>query len=282
MWFSLALISGLASAIDKVLNRHALKNRNNALAYSVIYLFLTATFTLPFVFPLKIDLTQRLFLLILAQSGIWAVASVLGFAAHKSTDVSLSSIISRARILWLIPLGFLFLDERLSLYSILGVMLIFFGLAMLFYKGNIHKHKGVHLVLISSVFAAFGSVTNAILVREYLNPAQVTFTTMFGQAVVLLIVLILRGKSLEKIKDVLSHSWLITLIATMLEAFAYITLSSAYKIGLASSVTAVYMAVSIVVVWFGILFLKERNSLKSKIISSILVTLGVILVRAFG
>ena len=282
MWFSLALSSGLASAADKVLNRHALKNRSNALAYSVIYLFLTAVFSIPFAFPLKFELTRGLIALVLVQSVLWAVSSVLGFSAHTNTDVSLSSIISRARIIWIMPLGFLFLGERLSLYSALGVLLIFLGLAMLFYKGNLHKHRGVHLVLLSSIFAAFGTITNTLLVRDYLSPAQVTFTTMFGQAVVLFIVLISRGRPLEKIKDVLSHSWPVTLVATVLEAFAYITLNHAYKVGVASSVTAVYMAVSIVIVWFGIVFLKERDSLFSKIISSLVVTVGVILVRAFG
>lgn len=282
MWFYLALISGLASAIDKVLNRRALKNRSNVLAYSVVYLSLTAIFSIPFALPIDFEVTNGLMLLILVQSVLWAISSVLSFSAHTSTDVSLSSIISRARIIWIMPLGFLFLGESLSLYSVLGVILIFLGLSMLFYKGKLHKHHGVHLVLLSSVFAALGTITNTMLVRDYLHPAQVTFTTMLGQALILFIILVGRRKPLEKIKDVLKHSWALTLAATMLEAFAYITVNQAYIVGVASSVSAVYMAVSVVIVWFGIVFLKERDSLFSKIVSSAVVTIGVILVRAFG
>lgn len=282
MWFGLAALAGLASAFDKVLNRAALKDRGNSLAYSVVYSFLVGLVSLPFVFPLEIQFNSVVVLQIVLLSVFWAGASATMFLAHTSTDVSLSSIISRTRILWIIPFGYLILGERVSSASVLGTFVVFIGLAILFIKGDYHKHKGVHLVFLSSIFAALGSVLNSSLIKMSISPVQVTFIMYLGQTLVLIAVLITRGNFIQKLLSVLKYSWYLTFAAVILEVVAYTLLNYSYSLGNTSSATSVYVAMSIVVVWVGVVFLKERKEIGKKIISSIIVTIGVIILKLFS
>ena len=159
---------------------------------------------------------------------------------------------------------------------------MFFELSTLFFKSQIHFHKGVHLIFFSSIFAACGSIVNALLVKDFLTPAQVTFINMFGQATVLFFAVLIKTHSLSSLKAVFKRSWYITLLATILEAGAYIALNQAYKIGLAAAVTAIYMAMSITIVWIGIVFLKEKDHIVKKILSSLIVTAGILLVTLYS
>jgi drug/metabolite transporter (DMT)-like permease len=284
MWFWLAATSGLASAMemDKVFQRLAMKGRGNALAHSFLYISLMAIFSSLFSFPMKISYEKEFFILLFLQAAFWSVGTILNFWSHSKTDVSLSMIISRARIIWMIPLGFLFLNEHLSAISIFGMLIIFSGLAVLFVKDKLHFHPGIHLMTLSSVFVALGSIVNVLLLHSYLSPTQVTFTTMFGQSIVFLIFLLFRGNISSRIPEVLGRAWHVIIIAAIIETFAFIVSSNAYKLGTASAVNAVYLGMTVTTVWVGIIFLGERTNIRRKLISSAIVTLGIIIVKIFN
>jgi len=134
MWFYIALFAGLASALDKVINRVALKNQNNVLAYSFLYIGLMATIALFFSLPFPMTLPVFVWVLIIAQTIVWAISTLSSFMSQSTTDVSLSMIIARSRMLWVLPFSFLFLQERITIYTILGTVTIFSGFLVLLYK----------------------------------------------------------------------------------------------------------------------------------------------------
>lgn len=282
MWFWLSAIAGIASASEKILNRIALKDRGNVLAYSFLYMSLISLLSLPFSLPFKISPDYYFVGLLLLQSIFWSLGTIFSFLSQTKTDVSLSMIISRARMLWMIPLGALFLNEKLSYYSIIGVAIIFAGLIVLFYKTQYHKHQGVHLMFFGSIFVALGSIVNAVLVRTFLSPTQTTFITMLSQSLVFLLVLIYRKNVLHRLKEVLARSWYIILTASVIETFAFFGLNYSFRLGSASLSTAVYLGMTIITVWIGIIFLKEKQNMWRKIISSAIVFLGIIIVKIFA
>jgi len=135
---------------------------------------------------------------------------------------------------------------------------------------------------LGSIFVAFGSTINALLVRNHLSPPQTTFVTMFSQSLIFLILLLFRKNSVEKLKSTLTNTWYIIIIAASIETFAFIGLNKAFQLGNASIATAVYLAMTITTVWGGIIFLKERDNIPRKIISSALVTIGIIVIKLFS
>jgi len=272
----------LASALEKIINRVTLKDKGNIIAFSFIYFLLMTLFSLLFSFPIKINLTKELVFLLITQSFFWTLGSLFSFWSQTNTDVSLSMIISRARILWMIPLGVIFLNQYPNIYSIIGMLVIFFGLAVLLFKETIHRYRGIQSMTLGSIFVAFGSTFNVILVKDYLTPAQVTFVTMLGQTIIFFIILVGRKNLNSRLKEILSRAWYLIVLAAIIETYAFFGINLAFKTGLASSVTAIYLSMTVTTVWIGIIFLKERNHLSRKIVSSIIVTAGIIIVKLFS
>ena len=282
MWFWYSTTAGLASAMEKVLNRVALKDRGNIAAYSLIYLSLIAFFSLWFSLPLKLVLSRSLILLLISQALFWTLGTLFSFLSYAKTEVSLSMIISRSRVLWMIPLGAAFLGERLNAYSIGGILLVFFGFLALFYRESLHKHQGIHFMIAGSIFVALGSVVNAKLVQNFLTPAQTTLTTMVGQSLLFLTIVLLKDNPGKRILEVTKRAWRIMILAAIIETWAFIGINLAFKYGYASTSTAVYLGMSVTSIWVGIIFLKERDYLFRKLISSALVTAGIIVLKLFG
>lgn len=73
------------------------------------------------------------------------------------------------------------------------------------------------------------------------------------------------------------------ILATVLDALGFFQLNNALKLGTASSViNAIHLAMTILTIFVGIILLKERQHIKKKIISSIVVTAGIIMVKVFS
>lgn len=78
------------------------------------------------------------------------------------------------------------------------------------------------------------------------------------------------------------RAWKIIVLAAAVETFAFIGVNHAYKIGITSFVTAVYLGMTITTVWIGIFFLNEKEHFWKKIIGSLLVTVGIIVLKFSG
>lgn len=171
------------------------------------------------------------------------------------------------------------MGESTSFYSLLGILLIFAGLIILFVKSKLHHQRGVYILGIGSIFVAIGTIFNILLVRDYLTSPQTVFIAMFSQAVVFLFILIVRKNAISRCQEVLTRAWKIILSAAVIEAFAFIGINYTYTIGNASHITAVYLSMTVVTVWIGIFFLKEREYFWKKLIGSALVTIGIIILK---
>ena len=281
MWFWLSVTAGFASAIEKVVNRVTLKNKGNIVAFATIYFSIITLISFPLSLPIDIVIIPELIILLIVQAIFWSLGSLFSFWAQTNTDVSLSQIVSRARIIWMIPLGFIFLNQRPSIFSMIGMGIIFVGLATLFFRENIHKYRGIQSMVLGSIFVACGSVINAVLVINFLSPAQVTFVTMLGQACVFLVILIVRKNAFKRMKEIFSRAWYLIVLAAVIETYAFIGINLAFKTGLASAVTSIYLGMTIATVWIGIILLKEKQHLWRKAISSAIVTAGIIIVKLF-
>jgi len=129
---------------------------------------------------------------------------------------------------------------------------------------------------------AIGTVINAYLLKlHYLNIYQVTFTTTFGQVLLFAGMLLVRKQAFSRIKTVIKRAGGLFTLSAVIESAAFLLNMYALKVGPASVVTAVYTSVTVVVIWIGVFFLKEREFILRKLLSSALVTAGIIILKVF-
>jgi uncharacterized membrane protein len=93
----------------------------------------------------------------------------------------------------------------------------------------------------------------------------------------LFVFLFVKKGGLQKLIKIVKDTWLLTLIVCVVESYALIGINTAYVTGNSSVVTAIYMAMAILTVWIGVIFLKERDHVLRKIISSAFVVGGIVL-----
>jgi len=136
-------------------------------------------------------------------------------------------------------------------------------------------------MILGSLFVALGSILNAILVNNYLTPPQVTFVTMAGQTFTFLAILIYKRKFIEKVKHIILKAKYLIITAAAIETYAFVGINQAFKLGVASASTAVYLGMTIFTIITGIFYLKEKEHIVRKIVSSIIVIIGIIIVKVF-
>ena len=105
----------------------------------------------PFIFVLKIKIKTNLYSKHLVRSVIGVIAMFLNFYAVSKLPLSNYTIISFAKIFFLIPLAFLFLNEKVKTISFFYIFLGFMG--VIFILGYEESEKGLFLYYISAIFA---------------------------------------------------------------------------------------------------------------------------------
>src|SRR5579864_7837891 len=130
-WLYVAFISGLLSNTSNLLHRYLLKDDKDPALYTwflevtrlvVAVIFLFFNFSLLF--------SSKTFFLLLILGIIEAISIYIYMKQHAFTHLSISTIISRTRLIWTVLFAFLFLGEHLSLFSYIGILILFLGLSI--------------------------------------------------------------------------------------------------------------------------------------------------------
>lgn len=303
MWLWVAGLAGVASATDSFLNRLALKEKTGDVSsYTLIYFVLISLLLFPFCLPLRFSSVKELWPLIFLQGTSWSIATIAGYMARARTHVSLQTILAQSRVLWVAILAPFFLAEKITLLTMTGIGVVFFGFVLLFYGGELRWHRGMTLTVLAAVFAAIGTMLNTFLVHASIGVFQVSFMMVFFQLPALALLFLFRGSNKDNgfsevltegvlketvgagrrttVNNILRTRWRLLLGATVLEAFAIVGINWAYQIGRSAPSTAVFMAVSaMTAVILGIAFLDERESIARKALSSAVIITGIVFIK---
>ena len=180
-WFWLIIISGIFGAIRPLLSRLILKDEEESLTYSFIYQALSAVLIIPiFAFGVKLPKTLLPFVILLSLGLFETLIVYLFMEAVRLLEVSFRKIINQTQIIWVLIFGVIFFQESLSLTKVLGVFLIFIGVALaIFKKQRVSYLKNLWLRLWDRegtlrekgiIFALLGAILGAleIIMFKYL------------------------------------------------------------------------------------------------------------------
>jgi len=272
-WFILAALAGLASNGFNITNRTALKEGGDATAYGWWFELVRTTFftivllTKPF--PV-INISMLTPLLLVGVSELFSV--YIFMKMHAYTHLSISSVISRLRVIWSPLIAWFLISERLTLPEYFGITAIFIGIAIVTSPKEIREDKGIRIALIFSFSSALLST-----IMKGATAIASTELVIIAQGLLPLFVLpILMKNGITRIWNSVSEKFSQIAVAGSFNIASSYLLVEALRITDASKAVGVYQAMTLFSVFYGIFILNERDKIIKKIIGSIIVILGVI------
>ncbi|HLL60464.1 MAG TPA: DMT family transporter [Candidatus Nitrosocosmicus sp.] len=277
-WIILAALAGILSNAYHILTRIQLKDGDDLIIFGWLFeITMTVVFGILYLFnPIfYFDVKSIFFLLLL---GFSEVGSIYFYTKmHANAHLSISSIISRTRLIWIPLIAFIFLGEALEIKEYIGIAILFFGISFITSPKHLKSDKGVRY----SIFAAFFASTNSIFLKAS-SYIKSTPLVMLGMSIPAAILIPFFAKDFKKRLVLLLKKNPILKISSQFTTIAGMyLLFEALKVGPVSKVTGIYQSMMIVSVLFGIIFLKEREDIGKKLIGSVIVIAGVLLLTAF-
>ena len=282
-WFPLVVIYILNNAVSKILQKYALKGEEvDPTAFSAFFLFTVGVMTLPFLLVEKVVISSepKIWLVVLLSGLFYTVCMIMFYYALKNIEVSQVETIATTRAIWIMLLGIIFFQENLTLSKFLGVFCIFLGLAVIYWnRGKFtgfskpHLYTLLYAVIISGAYA---------LDKYCLDFFSVAFYQVVIYCLPAVLTVIFIPGTLAKIRLFLrpQKSTTIFFICCFFQMISTLALYRAYQVGGELSVVGPLTQTSTVLtIFMGILFLRERWNLKRKIIGALLTILGIILIK---
>lgn len=273
-WFVLSTLAGLASNGFNITNRTALKDNGDATAYGWWFELVRTTFFLGVLIFTTVPTLTVSMILPLALVGLAELFSVYVFMKmHAYTHLSISSVISRLRVIWSPLIAYFLVSERLSLPEYFGIIAIFIGIAIVTSPKEIKQDKGIKIALVFSFSSALLST-----VMKQASSVATTELIIIAQGIIPLLVLpFLMKRGFVRIMDSVGSNLSKILLAGVFNIASSYLLVEALHLTDASKAVGLYQAMTLFSVFYGIFVLNEKDKLVRKIIGSIIVIIGVIL-----
>ncbi|MBQ2909773.1 MAG: EamA family transporter [Bacilli bacterium] len=276
LWTIVYLISAVVFAYNfKIAN----KNMKDPGALTILLEVITGIFSLLMIplFDIKFKINTSILLTLLIVVCIYAITDRLNTEARYGLETSTFSMVKRLSTVFMIIFGFLFLKEPIIPNKILGAAIIIIGNVILTYnKGKFEVNKYLLMAIISQFLFAIAMVINVDL-SDHFNLAFYTWITVTIPA--LLITIVGRHKPKDIIKEFNRYNKPRFLIAAFSWALMLNSSIRAYQLGSITIVAALLSLTPILNSLVELIFNKDTNKIIQKIIVSILLILGVILVN---
>lgn len=275
-WVILYLVSAVIFAQSF---KRANRNMKSAGALTILLEVFTAFFALFFLpffdFIWPSDISVYLTLIIVVS--IYAITDRLNIEARYGLDPSVFSMLKQLSTVFLIILGFIFLKEEIVLKKIIGsIIIIIANVLLAFDKGKVRFNKYFIMSFISNFLFAVAMLIN-VNISNYFNLALYTIFTVFTPSILIFIFgrhsvkeLVSEFKQYDKKSFLLSaFTWCLMLIASV----------RAYQLGNVTLIAPLLTLTSILNTIYEYFIEKNKSKFVQKLIASILIILGVIIIK---
>mgnify|MGYP002713058628 CR=1 FL=1 len=284
LWLLFTLAATLLTAIERILHRYVLRNNDDASIYTLAYQFAAAMFLVP---TILVEFKDYNFspahipnYILLIISGIfWLGFGLLSFHADRYAQVSITSILSRTRLFWVLLIGLVFFDEVINSYTVGGIIFIFIGITILAFI-SLGGNRGVNKGALFSLMAAI-SISIALSIDKYQSQSSQLLLGMIALSAFLTpsawLTVTLSDKK-NRIKALFAGKGKYVIFTALVGALSYWFLIKALSMANISKVIPIYQSSITVAIVMGFFFLKERDKIFFKLLASIIVVVGAVLV----
>lgn len=275
-WAILYLISSVTFAQTF---KKANRNMKDAGALTILLEVFTAFFAIFFIpfFDLSFATESNIFLILFIVIIIYAATDRLNIEARYGLDPSIFSMLKQLSTVFLIIFSFIFLKEKIILKKLIGaIIIITANILLTFDNGKFKMNKYFLMCFVSNFLFAFAMLIN-VNISDNFNLAIYTIMTVFFPNI--LIFLIGRHSIKNLIKEFNLYDKPKFLIAAFCWCIMLISSVRAYQLGNVSVIAPILTLTSVLNTIYEYFIAKNKNKFVQKLIASIMVILGVLLIR---
>lgn len=277
--YFLSIIAGILYGITESLNKNITEKKYSATSYCFIQWILNSfIYAIPFFLFGSLPKETIAYIYLLFIILFINLGNIFVYKAYKTEDISNLSILARISLIIAFFSGIFLLDERLTIYKLLGVLSILVGAVVIFYEGKSFRlSRGYIYILLSGIlFGATSYATKKSL--YYFNP----ITALFLFNIISSLLLISIPNTLKHFKIIVQKYYKKVILARISIAVgAYFFLWSISKGDISIINTNTETAFLISTIFIGITILHEKKNIAKKLTGSLLCTLGIILLNFF-
>ena len=277
-WFFWVIVYLISAVIFAQTFKKANRKMKNAGSLTILLEIFTALFAIIFIplFEMKFPPVETIIILGIVVI-IYALTDRLNIEARYGLDPSVFSMLKQLSTVFLIILGFIFLNEEIVLKKIIGsIIIIFANVILTFESGKFKINKYFIMSLISNFLFAIAMLIN-VNISDNFNLGIYTIITVSIPA---LLIFIFERHSLQEIKkEFKRYNKIEFLISAFTWCIMLISSVRAYQIGNVSVVAPLLTLTAILNTIYEYFVSKNKTKIYQKIIAAILIILGVILIK---
>lgn len=282
MGIFLALLAALFAFSWRITVRTKLKPSKNDLASTALVDFFAACTAALFIplFGIRFPSGTDILGLFIVSIFLSAVSDFLILFATKNADTADTSIMMPLSNVWVLLLAVIFLKESFSFWKFVGVIMITLGSTITLRQRNT-------LVINKGIIAAFvygWLITGTILIDKGIssNFSLPVYSTIFYFLSSAILTLLTGKKPIKKIvTEWKINRWWSAIVGLQWALFS-LTLLFAYSQAEASKVVPIMRIFIVLVTIYSIVVLKEKERMWQKVIGSIVVTGGAMILAYLG
>lgn len=228
-------------------------------------------------FEIKFPTNYRVYIFLFLSIIFYTLNDRLGTTARKGLEASTYSILKQLSTVFMIFSGILFFKESFILNKFIGALIIVFSNILVFYKkGNFRFNKHLIFGILANVSLAIALFIDVNYSNEF-NLAFYVMLTFFIPAILIFIFERIKIKSI--ILEYKNSNKMILFITSISWVLMMVTKLKSYQLGRVSIVAPLSSLTVILTIIISYFLLEEKDNLLKKIISAILIIIGVILIK---
>lgn len=270
-WLTLTILGGLASTVFNIFNRAALKTDGDSSVYGWWFeLLRMGIFVVLFLFD-PIFPSDFMSYFWLAALGMVELVSIYFFMkAHQLTELSLSTIVIRLRLIWTPLFAYFLLGEQLRPAEYIGIFVILIGVVIAISPRTLKIDRGVVVTLISSLVL---TVLSLIQKKTALIASPPLVMIAMSLPSVLLLPLLIKNAK-KRLVSIKKKSFTQNLMGTLFNVVSMYCLIAALRFESTSKVNTIFQSMMVVSLFFGIVFFHERKQMWQKIVGTVVTICG--------
>lgn len=280
-WILLVILVSFFISFSEVAKKKALKMNST---YEVLTGYTTISFLIILFFTKDaFSIDKAYLLIILFKSIIVALSWTLAFDALKELQLSIYGMLKISRILFTILLGLLVLGERISIPTVIGMIIVITGLVLVNTTINVdHDKKSSLKVIVYFLISCFLSSVSAIIDKKILvdiSSSQLQFWFYVFLTVYFWILLLVKQKKID-FKKMKINYWILIIAAFVAASDRFLFVANENPSSKASIIVILKQLSVVISIFLGKFIFKEKDTIK-KLLYSFLIILGLIIMFIF-
>ena len=280
-WILLVILVSFFVSFSEVAKKKALKMNST---YEVLTGYTTISFLIILFFTKDaFSIDKAYLLIILFKSIIVALSWTLAFDALKELQLSIYGMLKISRILFTILLGLLVLGERISIPTVIGMIIVITGLVLVNTTINVdHDKKSSLKVIVYFLISCFLSSVSAIIDKKILvdiSSSQLQFWFYVFLTVYFWILLLVKQKKID-FKKMKVNYWILIIAVFVTASDRFLFVANENPSSKASIIVILKQLSVVISIFLGKFIFKEKDTIK-KLLYSFLIILGLIIMFIF-